>query len=98
MNRILIDSSVHHVNIGIVENGELVEYIVKSLVENPDKVKVSTEEESEKVTILNIEVDSNDLGKVIGKGGKIANSIRTIVKSASAKSKKRFIVKINEVK
>ncbi len=77
---------------------ELVEYIVKSLVENPDKVKVSTEEESEKVTILNIEVDSNDLGKVIGKGGKIANSIRTIVKSASAKSKKRFIVKINEVK
>ena len=77
---------------------KLVEYIVKSLVENPDKVKVSTEEESEKVTILNIEVDSNDLGKVIGKGGKIANSIRTIVKSASAKSKKRFIVKINEVK
>ncbi len=77
---------------------ELVEYIVKSLVENPDKVKVSTEEESEKVTILNIEVDSNDLGKVIGKGGKIANSIRTIVKSASAKSKKRFIVKINEAK
>ncbi len=77
---------------------ELVEYIVKSLVENPDKVKVSTEEESEKVTILNIEVDSNDLGKVIGKGGKIANSIRTIVKSASTKSKKRFIVKINEVK
>ena len=77
---------------------ELVEYIVKSLVENPDKVKVSTEEENEKVTILNIEVDSNDLGKVIGKGGKIANSIRTIVKSASAKSKKRFIVKINEVK
>ena len=77
---------------------ELVEYIVKSLVENPDKVKVSTEEESEKVTILNIEVDSNDIGKVIGKGGKIANSIRTIVKSASAKSKKRFIVKINEVK
>ena len=77
---------------------ELVEYIVKSLVENPDKVKVSTEEESEKVTILNIEVDSNDLGKVIGKGGKIANSIRTIVKSASEKKKKRFIVKINEVK
>lgn len=77
---------------------ELVEYIVKSLVSSPDKVKVSTEEESEKVTILNIEVDGEDLGKVIGKGGKIANSIRTIVKSASAKSKKRFIVKINEAK
>lgn len=77
---------------------ELVEYIVKSLVSSPDKVKVSTEEESEKVTILSIEVDGEDLGKVIGKGGKIANSIRTIVKSASAKSKKRFIVKINEAK
>ena len=77
---------------------ELVEYIVKSLVNNPNKVKVSTEEESEKVTIVNVEVDSEDLGKVIGKGGKIANSIRTIVKSASAKSKRRFIVKINEAK
>lgn len=77
---------------------ELVEYIVKSLVNNPNKVKVSTEEESEKVTIVNVEVDSEDLGKVIGKGGRIANSIRTIVKSASAKSKRRFIVKINEVK
>lgn len=77
---------------------ELVEYIVKSLVNNPQKVKVSTEEESEKVTLVNVEVDSEDLGKVIGKGGKIANSIRTIVKSASAKSKKRFIVKINEAK
>ncbi len=77
---------------------ELVEYIIKSLVTDADKVKVSTEEESEKVSIVNVEVAADDLGKVIGKGGKIANSIRTIVKSASAKSKKRFIVKINEAK
>ena len=74
---------------------QLISYIVKSLVDNPDKVEVSTENESEKVIILKVVVDPSDLGKVIGKGGKIANSIRTIVKSASAKSGRRFIVKIS---
>ena len=69
---------------------QLISYIVKSLVDNPDKVEVATEIESEKVS-----VDPSDLGKVIGKGGKIANSIRTIIKSASAKSGRRFIVKIS---
>ncbi|MCI5714254.1 MAG: KH domain-containing protein [Firmicutes bacterium] len=74
---------------------QLISYIVKSLVDNPDKVEVSTEIESEKVVILKVSVDPSDLGKVIGKGGKIANSIRTIIKSASAKSGRRFIVKIS---
>ncbi|MBR2468177.1 MAG: KH domain-containing protein [Clostridia bacterium] len=74
---------------------QLISYIVKSLVDNPDKVEVSTENESEKVIILKVVVDPSDLGKVIGKGGKIASSIRTIVKSASAKSGRRFIVKIS---
>lgn len=74
---------------------QLIAYIVKSLVDNPDKVEISTENESEKVIILKVVVDPSDLGKVIGKGGKIANSIRTIVKSASAKSGRRFIVKIS---
>ena len=74
---------------------QLISYIVKSLVDNPDKVEVSTEIESEKVVILKVSVDPSDLGKVIGKGGKIANSIRTIIKSASAKSGIRFIVKIS---
>ena len=74
---------------------ELVSYIVKSLVDNPDKVEVTSENESEKVVIVNVTVDPEDLGKVIGKGGRIANSIRTIIKSASAKSGRRFIVKIS---
>lgn len=74
---------------------QLISYIVKSLVDNPDKVEVATEIESEKVVILKVSVDPSDLGKVIGKGGKIANSIRTIIKSASAKSGRRFIVKIS---
>ena len=74
---------------------QLVSYIVKSLVDNPDKVEVTTEQESEKVVIVNVVVDPSDLGKVIGKGGRIASSIRTIIKSASAKSGRRFIVKIS---
>lgn len=74
---------------------QLVTYIVKSLVDNPDKVEITTENESEKVVILKVVVDPSDLGKVIGKGGRIASSIRTIIKSASAKSGRRFIVKIS---
>ncbi|HBP43936.1 MAG TPA: RNA-binding protein [Clostridiales bacterium] len=75
---------------------QLISYIVKSLVDNPEKVEITTENESEKVVIVRVVVDPSDLGKVIGKGGKIANSIRTIIKSASAKSGRRFIVKISE--
>ena len=74
---------------------QLVSYIVKSLVDNPEKVEVTTEQESEKVVFVNVVVDPSDLGKVIGKGGRIASSIRTIIKSASAKSGRRFIVKIS---
>lgn len=53
---------------------QLVAYIVKSLVDNPDKVEVTTENESEKVVIIKVSVDESDLGKVIGKGGRIASS------------------------
>ena len=74
----------------------LVKYIVCELVDNKDMVEVSSFDESEKVTVLNVKVDTEDIGKVIGKNGKIASSLRTIVKSASAKTGKRFIVKIGE--
>ena len=75
---------------------ELVKYIVENLVDNKDAVTVSTVEESEKVSVLTVLVDKEDVGKIIGRNGKIAGSIRTIVKSASAKLNKRFIVKIGE--
>lgn len=75
---------------------ELVKYIVENLVDNKDAISISTVEESEKVSVITVHVDSNDIGKIIGRNGKIASSIRTIVKSASAKSGKRFIVKIGE--
>jgi len=74
----------------------LVKYIVENLVDDKDKVEVTTLEESEKVSVVTVIVAKDDIGKVIGRNGKIAGSIRTIVKSASAKTGKRFIVKIGE--
>ena len=76
--------------------GELVKYIVCEPVDNKEAVEVQIKEESEKVTVLTVLVSSDDIGKVIGRNGKVAGSIRTIVKSASAKSGKRYIVKIGE--
>ncbi len=75
---------------------ELVKYIVDELVEKKDMVEVTEKEESSKVTIINVVVDKDDVGRIIGRNGKVANSLRTIVKSASIKSGKRFIVKIGE--
>lgn len=75
---------------------ELVKYIVGELVDNKEAVEVVEREESSKVTIITVTVDKEDVGKVIGRNGKVANSLRTIVKSASIKSGKRFIVKIGE--
>ncbi len=75
---------------------ELVKYIVGELVENKEAIEVTEKEESPKVTVLSVTVDKDDVGRVIGRNGKVANSLRTIVKSASIKSGKRFIVKIGE--
>jgi predicted RNA-binding protein YlqC (UPF0109 family) len=72
---------------------ELVEYLVKGLVDKPEEVKIS-QTEGESATILEIRVAPDDAGKVIGKEGRIANAIRTIVKAAGAKSKKRVTVEI----
>ena len=75
---------------------EFVRYMVESLVDNKEAVEVTSVDESEKVTVISVLVDKEDIGKVIGRNGKIAGSIRTIVKSASIKSGKRYIVKIGE--
>jgi len=72
---------------------ELVEYLVKALVDKPEEVNIS-QTEGESVTILEIKVASDDAGKVIGKDGRIVNAIRTIVKAAGAKNKKRITVEI----
>lgn len=72
---------------------DLVEIIAKALVDNPDKVKVK-ETESDKTIILELSVAPEDMGKVIGKHGRIARAIRTVVKSSAAKTDKKVIVEI----
>ena len=72
---------------------ELVEVIAKSLVESPDEVVV-TEKQSGKTTVIELKVAPSDMGKVIGRQGRIAKAIRTVVKAASSKSSKKVIVDI----
>ena len=72
---------------------ELVEVIAKSLVENPDEVVV-VEKEDNRTIVLELRVAQSDMGKVIGKQGRIAKAIRSVVKAASAKESKKVIVDI----
>ena len=72
---------------------ELVEVIAKALVENPDEVVV-TEKEEGKHIIVELHVAASDMGKVIGKQGRIAKAIRSVVKAASSKDNKRVDVEI----
>ncbi len=72
---------------------ELVEIIAKELVDFPDEVIV-TETENEKSIVIELKVAQGDMGKVIGKQGRIAKAIRTVVKAASAKVDKKVIVDI----
>ncbi len=72
---------------------DLILYLAKSLVDNPDQVQV-TETENESAIVYELTVDPDDMGRVIGKHGKIAKAIRAIVKSASYKLPKKVIVEI----
>ena len=72
---------------------ELVEFIVKALVDKPDQISVK-ETQGESITILEIRTAPEDAGKVIGREGRIANSIRAIVKAAAAKQNKKVTVEI----
>ena len=72
---------------------ELVEVIAKALVDNPDAVSVTEKEEGEE-TVLELTVDPSDMGKVIGKQGRIAKAIRSVVKAAAAKEDKKVVVDI----
>ena len=72
---------------------ELVYYIVKSLVDNPDKIEIN-EIEGEKSTILELKVARDDMGKIIGKHGRIARAIRSIINVSAIKSGKRVVLEI----
>ena len=72
---------------------ELVEVIAKALVDDPESVVVN-EREEKKTTVLEVRVAESDMGKVIGKQGRIATAIRSVVKAAAAKEDKKVIVDI----
>jgi predicted RNA-binding protein YlqC (UPF0109 family) len=72
---------------------DLVEYIVKYLVDDPSAVNVAVVE-GEKSTILELRVAANDIGKVIGKHGRIAKAIRTVLQAATAKGGKHTVLEI----
>ncbi len=72
---------------------ELLETVARALVDNPDEVQVN-EVEGEKSLILELKVSKDDMGKVIGKQGRIAKAIRTVLKAAAIKQGKRVVVEI----
>ena len=74
---------------------ELIEYIAKALVDKPEEVSV-TELEGEQTSVIELRVAKEDLGKVIGKHGRTARAMRTILGAASAKMKKRSVLEILE--
>jgi uncharacterized protein len=79
----------------MIEMKDLIEYIAKVLVDNPDEVKV-TELEGKQTSVVELRVAKEDLGKVIGKQGRTARAMRTILGAASAKMKKRSVLEILE--
>lgn len=75
--------------------GELVEYMAKCLVDEPEKVEIS-ESSNDQSTVVELKVAKSDLGKVIGKQGRTARSLRTILGAASTKLNKRSVLEIIE--
>ena len=74
---------------------EFVEFMAKSIVDSPDEVKVK-EVTGEKTTVIELRVASDDMGKVIGRQGRTAKAIRSILSAAAAKMKKRAVLEILE--
>lgn len=78
-----------------MEMKELITYIAKALVDHPEAVEVS-EVEREQTSVIELKVAKDDLGKVIGKQGRTARAIRTILSAASTKIRKRAVLEILE--
>jgi len=73
---------------------DLLTYLARSLVEDPDAVEVTEVEEVEGELVLELEVAEDDLGRVIGKGGRVANALRAVMKAAATREEKRVVVDI----
>ena len=74
---------------------EMVEFLVRSLVERPDEVEV-TEHHEDDAVVLEVSVAADDLGRVIGRGGRLVNAIRVVTRAAATRSGKRAYVEILE--
>ena len=73
---------------------DLLEFLARALVENPDAVEVTEVEEVDGEVVLEVEVADDDLGRVIGRGGRVANALRAVMKAAATREEKRVVVDI----
>ena len=73
---------------------ELLEYLARGLVERPDAVKVAQQDEADGTVVLELAVDDDDYGNVIGRGGRTAAALRTVIKTAAVKDRRRVFVDI----
>ena len=80
---------------GEKELKDIIDFLLKLIVDFPEKVQIN-EVNGEKITVLEISVDPNDTGKIIGKQGRVIKAMRTIVKAASIKDNKRTVIEIIE--
>jgi len=74
---------------------DFIEFLLKEIVNFPESVRIN-EINKESINVLEIKVDSTDIGKIIGKQGKVIKAIRTIIKAATIKSSKKTLIKIIE--
>jgi uncharacterized protein len=73
---------------------ELLEYLARQLVDEPDEVEVEQFDEDDGTVVLELAVAEDDYGKIIGKGGRTANALRTVIKAAAVKEGRRVLVDI----
>ena len=75
---------------------ELLEYLARALVDQPDRVRVEAFEEDDGTIVLELSVGDDDYGQVIGRGGRTAQALRTVIKAAAVKDNRRVLVDIVE--
>jgi len=73
---------------------ELLEYLARGLVEHPDAARVTEVQEDDGTVVLELSVDQDDYGSVIGRGGRTASALRTVIKAAAVKDRRRVFVDI----
>ena len=73
---------------------ELLEYLARGLVEHPDEVRVTEVREDDDTVVLELSVDQDDYGSVIGRGGRTASALRTVLKAAAVKDQRRVFLDI----